>query len=195
LLASFPGALILNDFNRIILYPLKQINALITELHGFLMKYKRPSWDETFMGIVYVVSKRGTCDRGRNAAVVARGKQILSFGYVGSPSGEPHCDDVGHLIRKVTHGDGSESYHCVRTDHAEKNAIKNAKSLRLKVKGATLYTKMTPCIDCANAIKKSGIEKVVCVKKYHRLEGEEILNKAGVKIVYLTDELMKYKKQ
>ena len=148
------------------------------------------------MDIVHVVSKRGTCDRGRNAAVIAaKDHKRLSFGYVGSPPGEPHCDDVGHLIRKVTHEDGSESYHCVRTIHAEINAIENAKSLRIKLKGATLYNKMTPCVNCANAIKKSGIERVVCEKRYHRLEGEEILKKAGVEIVYLTDELMKYKKQ
>lgn len=159
------------------------------------MKYKRPSWDETFMDIVYVVSKRATCDRGRNAAVIARDKKILSFGYVGSPPGEPHCDDVGHLLRKVINEDGSESYHCVRTYHAERNAIQNAKDLRRKLKGATLYNKMTPCVGCANIIKKSGIERVVCEKRYHRLEGEEILKKAGIEVVYLTDELMKYKKQ
>lgn len=76
--------------------------------------YVRPSWDEYFMGIVDAVAKRATCDRGRTAVVIVRDKRILATGYVGSPMGLGHCDNVGHKLKKMIHEDGSVSQHCVR---------------------------------------------------------------------------------
>ena len=81
--------------------------------------YKRPTWDEYFMEIANTVAKRATCDRGRSGCVIARDRQLLVSGYVGSPVGLPHCDDVGHLFKQVTHEDGSTTNHCVRTVHAQ----------------------------------------------------------------------------
>lgn len=72
-------------------------------------KYIRPTWDEYFMDLAHSVSKRATCDRGRAGCVIVRDKQILVTGYVGSPVGLPHCDDVGHLMKKVVHEDGSKA--------------------------------------------------------------------------------------
>ncbi|HAJ99578.1 MAG TPA: hypothetical protein DCM62_06100 [Bacteroidales bacterium] len=79
--------------------------------------YNRPSWDEYFMEIAHTVSKRATCDRGRSGCVIVRDKQILVTGYVGSPRGMAHCDDVGHQLKRVVHEDGSVLTHCVRTIH------------------------------------------------------------------------------
>lgn len=59
-------------------------------------KYQRPSWDDYFMEVCRAVAKRATCDRGRIGCVIVKDKQILVTGYVGSPIGFPHCDDVGH---------------------------------------------------------------------------------------------------
>ena len=81
------------------------------------IKPNRPSWDEYFLEIAKVVAQRSTCDRANVGAVIARNKVILSTGYNGAPRGLPHCDDVGHEIV-----DG----HCVRTIHAEANAIAQA---------------------------------------------------------------------
>ena len=67
-------------------------------------KYKRPTWDEYFMEVARTIAKRATCDRGRSGCVIARDNQILVTGYVGSPAGLPHCDDVGHLMRKMIRG-------------------------------------------------------------------------------------------
>ena len=85
--------------------------------HGALKK-ARPSWDEYFMRIAHEVATRSTCPRLAVGAVVVRDKRILTTGYNGSPSGMPHCEDIGCLIRVV---DGRES--CQRTLHAEQNAI------------------------------------------------------------------------
>ncbi|MBT4968186.1 MAG: cell division protein DedD, partial [Bacteroidetes bacterium] len=63
--------------------------------------YLRPSWDDYFLGISQTVATRATCNRGRSGCVIVRNKQILVTGYVGSPMGLPHCDDVGHQMKKV----------------------------------------------------------------------------------------------
>ena len=69
----------------------------------------RPSWDEYFMQLANTVSTRATCDRGRSGCVIVKDKQLLVTGYVGSPSGLPHCDEVGHLFRQVIDTDGHSS--------------------------------------------------------------------------------------
>ena len=83
----------------------------------------RPSWDEYFLGLMDEVGARATCDRGRSGCIIVRDKQIVCTGYVGSPPGFPHCDEVGHLMKEVVEEDGTSRMHCVRTIHAEQNAI------------------------------------------------------------------------
>lgn len=159
-------------------------------------KYVRPSWDEYFMDLAHSVSKRATCDRGRSGCVIVRNKQILVSGYVGSPRGLAHCDDVGHLMKKVTHEDGSVTQHCVRTVHAEQNAITQAARRGMALDKATLYCRMTPCRTCAMLIINCGIERVVCEKKYHAgSESEEMFKEAGITLDYFSDEVLEYKDQ
>ena len=159
-------------------------------------KYKRPSWDEYFMEIADTVAKRATCDRGRSGCVIVKEKQILVTGYVGSPRGLPHCDDVGHQLKQVVHEDGHSTTHCVRTVHAEQNAITQAARLGIPLEGATLYCRMTPCRTCAMLIINCGIVRVVCEKKYHAgSESEEMFAIAGVELVYFSEDVMKYDKQ
>jgi len=161
-----------------------------------MANYKRPSWDEYFMEIARAVAKRATCDRGRSGCVIARDKQILVTGYVGSPKGLPHCDEVGHQMKTVTHEDGTQSQHCMRTTHAEQNAIVQAAKLGVAINGGTLYCKMTPCSTCAKIIINAGIERVVCEKKYHQgKETEEMLSQAGVKLDYFDDTIEAYENQ
>jgi len=159
-------------------------------------KYKRPSWDEYFMEIANTVSKRATCDRGRSGCVIVRDRQILVTGYVGSPKGLPHCDEVGHQFRRVVHEDGTVSEHCVRTVHAEQNAICQAAKLGISLDGATLYCRMTPCRVCAMLIINCGIKRVVCEKKYHDgAESEEMFKMAGVQLEFFSEDVMKYDRQ
>lgn len=156
----------------------------------------RPTWDEYFMEIASVVAKRATCDRGRSGCVIARNKQILVTGYVGAPVGLPHCDEVGHQIKTITNEDGTVSKHCVRTTHAEQNAICQAAKIGVSINGATLYCKMTPCSTCAKMIINAGIKSVVCQKRYHAgKETEEMFKMAGVKLEIINDEIEHYENQ
>ena len=156
-------------------------------------KYIRPSWDEYFMQIADAIAKRATCDRGRSGCVIAKDKQIISGGYVGSAMGDEHCDDGGHLMQKRYNADGTYSEHCVRTVHAEQNAICQAAKRGIAVEGATLYCRMTPCPVCAKMITNCGIKRVVCQKKYHdRSEAERIFSKSGIALVYQSEEEQEY---
>lgn len=159
-------------------------------------KYIRPTWDEYFMEVANTIAKRATCDRGRSGCVIARNRQILVTGYVGSPIGMPHCDDVGHLFKSITHENGKVTQHCVRTVHAEQNAICQAAKLGIALEGATLYCRMTPCRTCAMLIINCGIMRVVCEFRYHdSAESEAMFDSAGIKLDYVNDEIMKYDRQ
>ncbi len=159
-------------------------------------RYVRPSWDDYFMEVADAIAKRATCSRGRSGCVIARGRQILVTGYVGSPPGFPHCDDVGHELKKVIHEDGSITQHCVRTIHAEQNAICQAAKLGISLAGATLYCRMTPCRACAMLIITCGMVRVVCERKYHAGgDSEAMFAKAGIELVFKHDEIQPYDQQ
>jgi dCMP deaminase len=143
------------------------------------------------------IAKRATCGRGRSGCVIARDNQLLVTGYVGSPVGLPHCDEVGHQMKKVIHvdEDNKETEHCVRTVHAEQNAICQAAKNGVALEGATLYCRMTPCRVCAMLIINCGIRRVVCQRRYHAgVESEEMFRKVGVELHYVHDELQEYEK-
>lgn len=156
----------------------------------------RPSWDEYFMSICNAVGQRSTCDRGKVGCVIVRDKQLLVTGYAGSPVGLPHCDEAGHLMKSVTHEDGHVTNHCMRTVHGEQNAICQAAKQGIRLEGATVYCKMTPCRTCAMLIINCGIKRVVCEKKYHAgLESEEMFKMAGITLETLHDEVEAYTNQ
>jgi len=156
----------------------------------------RPSWDRYFLDLCEAVSKRATCDRGRSGCVVVKDKRILATGYVGSPAGLTHCDDVGHDMRKVFDDASNVTEHCVRTLHAEQNAILQAAKFGTHIDGATLYCKMTPCRTCAMMIINAGIKRVVCEKRYHDDKDTiELFKQAGIELVIINQEVEKYDKQ
>jgi len=158
--------------------------------------YIRPTWDEYFMEIARAAAKRSTCDRGRVGCVIVRDKQILATGYAGAPPGLPHCDDVGHQIKTVTHEDGHSSQHCMRTTHAEQNAIARAAKLGIALDGGTLYCRMTPCASCTKTVISVGIKRIVCEKRYHAgEESEQMLETAGIELSFMGEGVEKYDKQ
>jgi len=157
---------------------------------------KRPSWDDYFMEVAHAISKRATCDRGKSGCVIARDRQLIVSGYVGSPTGFPHCDEAGHQIKKVTHENGEVTEHCMRTVHAEQNAICQAAKIGVSIAGATIYTRMTPCRTCAMLIINCGIKRVVCERKYHQGEAsEKMFKEVGIEIVYKHNEHQQYAKK
>lgn len=157
---------------------------------------KRISWDEYFLQIIDMVAQRGTCDRGRSGSVIVIDRRIVTTGYVGSPPGQPHCDEAGHLMREVMDSEGNVSKHCIRTLHAEENAILQAARYGISLKGATLYCKMTPCFNCAKMIISVGIKRVVAKKRYHAdTLSLELFKNTGVELDIIENEIEEYEDQ
>ena len=157
---------------------------------------KRATWDEYFMQVVDAVAERGTCDRGKSGSIIVVDKRIVATGYVGSPAGQSHCDEAGHLMREVLDEQGNKSMHCVRTIHAEENAILQAAKYGTAINGGVIYCKMVPCFNCAKMIVNVGIKRVVAKKRYHA-DGlsVELFKSAGIELVVLENEVEKYDKQ
>ena len=131
--------------------------------------------------------RRGTCDRGKSGAVIVRNGRIISTGYVGAPSGLPHCDDVGHEIV-----DG----HCLRSTHAEQNAIINAAREGVSTDNANLYCTMVPCYACAKMIINAGIREVYADYDYHASSRtKEVFSMSGVKLFINHKEVKEYGKK
>ena len=133
----------------------------------------RPTWDEYFIEITLDVAKRSTCNRAQVGAIIVKEKRILTTGYNGAPRGLPHCLDAGCEIM-----DG----HCVRTLHAEQNAIIQAALHGVSVEGGTIYTTHQPCHTCAKMIINAGLTRVVYVGEYQDEIAMHYLKLAGVKI-------------
>ena len=153
----------------------------------------RQSWDDYFLEIADSVSKRATCDRGKSGCVIVKNKQVLVTGFVGSPAGFEHCDDIGHQIKRLTHEDGKVTEHCMRTIHAEQNAICQAARQGISIEGSTIYIRMTPCRTCAMLIINCGINRVVCERRYHAGgESEIMFKRAGIDLEFKYNELQKY---
>lgn len=160
------------------------------------MNTPRPSWDEYFLKLVDEVAQRATCDRGKSGCVIVRDKRILCSGYVGSPPGFPHCDEVGHDLRKVFDSDGTVRQHCVRTIHAEQNAICQAARYGISLENTTLYCTMEPCRVCAMLIISVGVKKVVAKRKYHAAQDtRHLFQKAGIELIVMENIIEKYDNQ
>lgn len=153
----------------------------------------RPEWDRYFLDLCEAVSKRATCDRGRNGCVIVKDRRILTTGYVGAPKGLSHCDEVGHDIRKVFDDAGNITQHCTRTLHAEQNAMLQAAKFGIAIDGATLYCKFVPCRTCAMMMINAGIKRVVAERHYHaEKDTVELLKKAGIELVVMNPEVEEY---
>jgi len=148
------------------------------------------------MEVARTVAKRATCDRGRSGCVIVKDKRILCTGYVGSPIGVDHCDEIGHEMLETYNEKGEKSMHCIRTSHAEQNALAQAARFGTAIDGGTLYCKMEPCYTCAKMIINSGIRRVVAEMRYHAAERtRDVFKKAGVELVVINDAVEEYEKQ
>jgi len=139
----------------------------------------RPSWDQYFMDIVELVSRRSTCLRRKVGAILVRDKRILATGYNGPPAGIAHCSETGCLRDKLKVPSG-ERHELCRGLHAEQNAIIQAALYGVSTKGSTLYCTTHPCIICAKMIINSGIESFVYKESYRDALAVEMLSEAGV---------------
>jgi len=131
----------------------------------------RTSWNEYFMDLAEVVATRSTCDRKHVGAVLVKDRMVLSTGYNGSVRGLPHCDEVGHLM---------EDGHCVRTTHAEANAIAQAAKNGVSIEGATLYVTASPCWPCFKLVANAGVTQIFFGEFYRDKRIYEAADKAGI---------------
>lgn len=143
------------------------------------MSDKRVNWTKYFMNIAAQVATRSTCDRKNIGAVIVREKTILSTGYNGSIKGAPHCDDIGHDM---------ENGHCIRTVHAEANAVAQAAKYGVAIDNSEIYITASPCLTCFKLIANAGI-KVVYYNEFYRDERiNEYAKQAGIKLIYTCEK-------
>ncbi|WP_425342497.1 ComE operon protein 2 [Lactiplantibacillus plantarum] len=122
------------------------------------MKDQRIPWDQYFMMQAVLLASRSTCERLSVGATIVRDKRIIAGGYNGSVSGDVHCIDEGcYLV------DG----HCVRTIHAEMNAILQCAKFGAATDGAEIYVTDFPCLQCTKMLLQAGIQKIHYLRNYH----------------------------
>jgi len=183
---------------------------------------KRKTWEEYFMNIVDAAAERSTCDRGKPGCIFVKDNQVLVTGYAGSPPGFPHCDEVGHLMEVrysfipienidtffkdedpktlgYSYNSSPESFegpihqHCIRTIHAEQNAIIQAAKRGISLEGSTCYVTMTPCRTCTMFIISLGVKNVVCKNFYQKAQESIIMfSEANIPIKHLLNTTSEY---
>jgi dCMP deaminase len=140
------------------------------------MTDKRVGWHEYFMKIAEQVATRSTCDRKHIGAVIVRDKTILSTGYNGSLRGAPHCDEAGHDM---------DNGHCVRTVHAESNAVAQAAKNGVAIDDSELYVTASPCLTCFKLIANCGIRAVYYKEFYRDQRINDYAQQAGIQLIYM----------
>ncbi|MFH1888736.1 MAG: cytidine/deoxycytidylate deaminase family protein [Candidatus Omnitrophota bacterium] len=143
--------------------------------------YKRPSWDEYFLEVAFLVSKRATCLRRKVGAVLVKEKKILATGYNGAPSGIRHCIDIGCLREKMKIPSG-ERHELCRGLHAEQNVLLQAALHGVSTKESVLYITNQPCIICAKMLINGGVKEIVTVGYYPDKLAQEFLKEAKIKV-------------
>ncbi len=126
------------------------------------------------MRIAREVATRSTCDRKFVGAVIVRDKSILATGYNGSIRGLPHCSEDGHLM---------EDGHCVRTIHAEANAVIQAARNGVRIEGADIYVTASPCFSCFKMCANAGIKRIMFGEFYRDERIFELSKKLGIELV------------
>jgi dCMP deaminase len=143
---------------------------------------ERLTWDQYFLTITRQVAERSTCMRAKVGAVIVRDKNILATGYNGAPAGLPHCTDVGCLVyRSVTPG-GEEEENCLRTIHAEINAIAQAAKNGAAIRDAHIYITHSPCFQCLKVLINTGIKRICFEKEYKLHTLAELRRYTGVEL-------------
>ncbi len=140
---------------------------------------RRVSWDQYFMAIATQVATRATCDRKHVGAVIVRDRTILSTGYNGSIRGLAHCDEVGHMM---------EAGHCVRTIHAEANAIIQAAKNGVAIEEADIYITASPCWQCFKMIANAGIQRIIFGEFYRDERIYEVSRTLGIELLQLSPQ-------
>ena len=149
--------------------------------HFKLHPMKRPSFDEYFMEIAKIVSKRSTCLRRQVGAIIVKDNHIFATGYNGAPKGFKHCEEVGCVREKIGVPEGQRHELC-RGLHAEQNAIIQAAVFGISIRNATIYTTHFPCSVCAKMLVNAEIKEIVYLNDYPDELAKEILRESNIKV-------------
>ena len=137
------------------------------------MNNKQTKFDQRYLEMARIWAKNSYCTRRQVGALVVKNNMIISDGYNGTPSGfENVCEDDNGVTKPYVL-------------HAEANAITKLARSSNNSDGATIYITASPCIECAKLIIQAGIKRVVCGEKYRLMDGIELLERAGIEVVYL----------
>ena len=147
---------------------------------------ERLSWDDYFMEITHLVSKRSTCLRRYVGSVIVRDKRILATGYNGAPRGLAHCAETGCLREKMGVPSGQKQELC-RGLHAEQNAIIQAALSGVSIENSQIYSVTQPCVVCAKMIINAGIKRVVFEDGYPDKLAQQMFDEAGVELINIKD--------
>lgn len=142
---------------------------------------ERPSWDAYFMQIAHLVKTRATCPRRSVGALIVRDRRILSTGYNGAPSGLPHCPPGGH--ENDWPNGCLRAGHCIRSLHAEQNALLQAAKIGTPCDGSTIYVTCQPCNACAKMIINAGIVRVIYEGDYPDDFSKELFREAKLDVL------------
>lgn len=146
----------------------------------------RMSWDEYFMRMAELTSKRSTCLRRNVGAVIVKDKHVIATGYNGAPKGLKHCAELGGCLREKLHVPSGQRHELCRALHAEQNAIIQAATLGQSIEGGSIYITNSPCSICAKMIINAGLSRIVVREGYPDDMAREILDEAGIEIEYLS---------
>lgn len=139
------------------------------------MKLERISWDQYFMAQSHLLALRSTCTRLMVGATIVREKRIIAGGYNGSVTGGAHCIDEGCYV---------VDNHCIRTVHAEVNALLQCAKFGVPTNGAEIYVTHFPCVHCAKALIQAGIKTVYYAEDYkNHPYAIDMFAEAGVTVV------------
>lgn len=147
---------------------------------------ERPDWDVYFMQIAQLVKTRATCPRRFVGALIVRDRHILCTGYNGAPAGLPHCPPQGP--QEDWPSGCMRAGHCIRTLHAEQNAILQAAKIGVSCAGATMYVTCQPCNNCAKMIINAGINRVIYEGDYPDEFAKELFLDGKVEVLRLVGD-------
>ncbi|MCD7722313.1 MAG: dCMP deaminase family protein [Prevotellaceae bacterium] len=141
------------------------------------MATKQRDLDLRYLRMAEIWSENSYCLRRRVGALIVKDKMIISDGYNGTPSGfENVCEDENNVTKPYVL-------------HAEANAITKIARSNNNSEGATLYVTDSPCNECAKLIIQAGIRRVVYAREYRLSDGVELLQRAGIEVVFIKEEV------
>lgn len=144
-------------------------------------KKNRPSYDEYFMEMAEIVSKRSTCLRRNVGAILVKDKHILSTGYNGAPKGMSHCSEIG-CLRLEQNIPSGERHELCRGLHAEQNAIIQAAVFGISIKDSVLYCTNTPCVVCVKMLINAGVQEIIYAGEYPDALAKKMIDESSLKI-------------